>query len=591
MNKPSPINFFVLFTLILLIPHGSSAQRLSRDFNADILINQVGYVPEGSKIFVTKGTRTAKFDVINTATRQVVYSGNMKPDAGDFGEYSTGDFSSVRTEGHYYIKSDTLRSYPFSISKTVYQPAMNMIIGYFSLQRCGASTTGYLSPCHLDDGIRSDNGQHYDATGGWHDACDLRKWVEATLYAMLGMAKTYELDTKAGPDKDKMLDELRWGNEYFFKMQEPDGYVMNHIGGDNNRWTDNTIGPDGGELATTKPNAGKSMGSMRIFGMNDDRVIRTEPVNMLSQYNFITSEAMMTRITKSSDPAYSKKCLDAAIKCFNWCIKSKSQLNISELGTSILAGIEMYKTTKQTTYKDFAIAKASELMKLQATTPEQGVSGYFYASLADKEPYKHIWWGCFELFSMCDLVTLFPNHQDAPAWKKSISAYSKDYLVYMSKKNSFGIVPYGLFTKQDPGGNRKVGDYWYRYFMQPELRWWVGINANLAASGIGLMKAATVLNDPFLKAVAQKQLDWIIGVNPFNSSTIISVGYNQPPLFINGNEFKPATPLLPGAVMNGLGGTGQDEPSIGRGNYNVSEYWTPMVAYTLWLMAEISGKI
>lgn len=570
------------------MPFRVNGQRLSRDFNVDLLVNQVGYVPEASKTFVTKGSLTGKFEVINNFTGEVVLTGNMKPNSGDFGDFSTGDFTKIMREGHYYIKSDTLRSYPFSISKTVYKPAMNLIVGYFALQRCGTSETGYLSPCHIDDGIRSDNGKHHDATGGWHDASDLRKWVEATLYAMFGMAKTYEAQLKDGPDKEKILDELRWGNEYFFKMQEPQGYLMNHIGGDNNRWTDNIVGPDGGELATTKPNTGRSKGTMRIFGMNDDRVIRTEPVNMLTQFNFVTSEAMMTRITKSSDPAYSKRCLDAAVKCFNWCINSKNTLNITDIGASILASIEMYKTTNEARYKDFAISRTSELMDMQAKKPDGGVSGYFYTSLTDHEPYKHIWWGCFELISVCDLVTLFPNHKDVPAWKEMIAGYSKNYLSFMSQKNSFGIVPYGLFTKQDPGGKRKVGSYWYRYFMHPELRWWVGINSNLASTGIGLMKAAAVLNDPGLKALAQKQLDWIIGVNPFNSSTIVSVGYNQPQPFINGNEFKPATPLLPGAVMNGLGGTIDDQPTVGRGNYNVSEYWTPMVAYTLWLMAEIS---
>ena len=74
----------------------------------------------------------------------------------------------------------------------------------------------------------------------------------------------------------------------------------------------------------------------------------------------------------------------------------------------------------------------------------------------------------------------------------------------MSQKNSFGIIPYGLYSKQDPGGNRKVGNYWYRYFMQPELSWWVGINANLASSGVGLMKAASILNDPKLKQAGTK---------------------------------------------------------------------------------------
>ena len=156
----------------------------------------------------------------------------------------------------------------------------------------------------------------------------------------------------------------------------------------------------------------------------------------------------------------------------------------------------------------------------------------------------------------------------------------------MASRNSFGIIPFGFYTGEDPGGNRKIGPYWYRYFMVPE-DWWVGINANIASMGVGLIKASRTLNDKHLAAIAQRQLDWIIGVNPLNSSTIVWVGYNQPKPFINGNEFRPATPLLPGAVMNGIGGDSADQPFTGDGIYHVSEYWTPMVAYTLWLMTEL----
>jgi len=195
--------------------------------------------------------------------------------------------------------------------------------------------------------------------------------------------------------------------------------------------------------------------------------------------------------------------------------------------------------------------------------------------------------GCLEFISLCDLIETLPFHKDVSVWKEMISDYSHQYLKQMAGKNSFGIVPYGLFTGKDPGGNRKAGNYWYRYFMQPELSWWVGINANLASAGVGLIKASKVLNDPELKVLAQKQLDWITGVNPFNSSTIVSVGHNQP-IHFGGSTFLPSTPVLPGAVQNGLGGDTADQPVIGNGNWQISEYWTPMVAFTLWLMAEIS---
>ena len=193
---------------------------------------------------------------------------------------------------------------------------MDLIVKYFSLQRCGGSTTGYLSPCHIDDGIRMDNGKHQDVSGGWHDASDLRKWVSATIYGMIGLGKTLEL--RPDQNRDAVIDELRWGNQYFLKMQEPAGYVMNFVGGDvkkhsdSNRWTDNEIGAEGRELGFVRPNAGESTAEMLIFGSNDDRVIRTDPVELKGQYHFVVAEAIFSRIMKSEDSEYAERCLTAA---------------------------------------------------------------------------------------------------------------------------------------------------------------------------------------------------------------------------------------------------------------------------------------
>jgi len=581
----------ITFIVISGVKVELNAQRLSRDQHVDLLLNQVGYMPGAGKFCTAKGEIKRNFDIINLETQEVVYSGILLPTSGDFGNYLTGDFSDLRQEGHYYIKSDTLRSYPFEISESVYQSTIKLIVHYFSKQRCGASTTGYLSPCHTDDGIRMDNGKHQDVTGGWHDASDLRKWVSATIYGMIGLAKTYELQDEQS--RDKILEELMWGNQYFLKMQEPQGYLMNYVGGDvkkhsdSNRWTDNEVGEEGGELHFTKPNTGKSMADMLIFDSNDDRVIRTDALDIAGQYNFITSEALMAGITESINPDYSQKCLQAAIKCFEWCDKSDKNINPLVIGAAIQASLELYKTTGENRFKEKAVEMASQLKKLQAQLSADRASGFFYTSLPGQEPYKNISRGCLEFISICDLIQAFPSHENVNEWKEIIADYANDYLFFMSEKNSFGIVPFGLYTGQDPGGNRKTGDFWYRYFMQPELNWWVGINANLASAGVGLLKAASILDNQKLKATAQRQLDWIIGVNPFNSSTIVGVGYNHPKHF-PGSTFYPLTPVIPGAVLNGLGGDHEDQPIIGTGNWQISEYWTPMVAYTLWLMAELS---
>jgi len=589
-----PSRFIILVFLICLPLSGNYSQRLSRDLNVDLLINHLGYLPEAAKYCVTRGDTGRIFEVIEAQTQKVVFSGKLTPKPGDFGSYLIGEFTNVKAEGTYYIKSDTLRSYPFRVAKNAYSPAMDAILNYFSLQRCGASTTGYLTPCHLDDGVRLDNGKHKDVTGGWHDASDLRKWVSATIYGMIGLEKAYWLT--GSQMRQRIIEELKWGNLYFLKMQEPDGFIMDFIGGDllrnldNNRWTDNEVGADGGEAKLVKPNAVGSTSLMLTMGPKDDRVIQTRPADIQTQFRFVSAEAEMYRIFLPLDTAYANKCLNAAVKCFMW---GKNQLQKSEnspeaYGAAIQASIELFKSTKEEPYKEFASDQAEKLKELQAAEKETGISGFFFSSATNKEPYKQIL-GSTEFTALCDLILAFPSHKDTGKWKSMLANYVNNYLLLITEKNSFGLVPFGLYAKENPGGDRKAGNYWYRYFMQPELSWWVGINANVAFAAIGLAKASAILENRQLKELAQRELDWICGCNPFNSSTIVGCGYNQPERYIP-SSFVPLTPVLAGAVMNGLGGNHLDQPFIGDGIWQVSEYWTPMVAATFWLMAELGNN-
>ncbi len=582
-----------LFLGLLSLAVPAYGGTFSRDRRVDIWVNQIGFTPGGSKTCVLKDGDADRFEVIRTNDRKVVLSGTLVQSDGDFGAFRVGDFSAVKEPGTYYIKAGESRSYPFRIAADAYADAIGMIVGYFGLQRCGPSTTGYLTPCHCDDAVRLDNGKHQDTTGGWHDASDLRKWVGATIHGMIGLARVYEL-TASESSRARIIEELRWGNRYFLNMQEPAGYVMSHVGGDalrhsdGNRWTDNVIGPEGGEPVTVDPTPGGSTSKITIVGDKDDRVIKTDPLDRLGQYKFVIAQAMMARLTKQSDSQYAARCLQAAKRCYDWCAKDWPERRAENLGGALAAAVELYRSTQQQKYKDDAIDCASRLMPLQVTEPLDAnapVCGFYRRTAEATEPYRDIWHGCWHLLALCDLVELFGDHDQADAWRRAIRLYAREYLTAMSNRNSFGIVPHGFYANQDPGGNRRIGEYWYRYFMRPSDGWWVGVNANLASAGVGLLKAAKVLDEPSLRSTAQRQLDWIVGCNPFCASTVEGIGHNHPPQFVNGSEFQPATPRLPGAVMNGLGGTADDQPFMGDGIYHVSEYWTPMVSYTMWLMA------
>ncbi len=594
-----PACFFIMLALPTapVTKGGEPSESFSRDLNVAIVVNPVGYLPHASKKCFRSDAVKGPFKVIETTTGKVVFSGTFQSISGDFGKASVGDFSPLNEPGHYYIQSRQARSRPFRVAQALHNKPIDKILGYFATQRCGPSATGYFTPCHLDDGVRKDNGRHQDVTGGWHDASDLRKWVGATLYGMIGLGNLLQ-SVENDELRATILEELRWGNRYFLKMQEAEGYVMSHIGGairehgDNNRWTDNRIGKEDGQLRTLKPKRGQSSDPLTVIGSKDDRVIQTDPLDTTGQYNFVHAEALMARAT-TGKKEYRERCLRAAKEAWRWAMENRPPKTARAFGASILAGVELTLATDNAEYKGQVVGLAERLRALQATEPignNPAISGFFFASSEKKRAHRDIWHGRLPFLSFCRLAESFPEHSDAEQWREVIDRYSRDYLATLAEQNAYGMVPLGLYTGENPGGGREVGPYWYRYFMRPVEGWWVGVNAHVAGAGIGLMKAAEILNDKELAALAQRQLDWILGVNPLAASTMEGIGPNQPEPFVNTIEFQPATPKIPGAVMNGLGGTKNDQPARYDGSYHTAEYWTPMVGLTAWLFGEIRYK-
>lgn len=567
----------VLFFFILLTP-----SLWAMEPSSDILTNHVGYLPGAAKFCLMQGDQALEFKVINAQSRKKVYNGSMVLRKGTFGNFLEGDFSDLREEGTYYIAVKDKKSAPFRIARDIYEDAIKKCVTYFSIQRCGPSETGYAAPCHLDDGRRLDTGPGWpmeayrDVSGGWHDAGDYRKWVGPTLYGMIGLYKVAEIiEPEWG--KTQILEELRWGNRYFLNMQNDSGYVMNYCGGDDGMYlTDNQI------------------------GTADDRPIHTEPasfthnnVDRTPQFNFIIAQALTSRIFKSSDPDYSKKCSDAAIRCWEWCDRNFYANTALEMGAALLACTELYKTTGDRIFIEKAISFADRLREIQVKEPVDNIyqiKGFFKSSSRDEEPSRHGWHGPQHIIGLCELHNIVPNHEKADLWKETVRMYSEDYVLKLAELNNFNLAPIGLFRSTDPAGNQKIGKYSTRFLTITENNaWGGGINANAASTGIGLLYAARLLNNAQFKAIAQRQLDWIVGCNPLNMSTAEEIGRNQPVRFINRTLNIP--PLIPGAVMNGIGGTVDDQAHMNPGSWQNCEYWTPPTVHTMWLMAELMSDL
>ncbi len=567
----------MLFFFILLAP-----SLWAMEPSSDILTNHVGYLPGAAKFCLMQGDQNMDFKIINAESGKKVYNGSLVLRKGTFGNYLEGNFSDLTQEGAYYITVKDKKSAIFRIDSNIYEDAIKKCVTYFSIQRCGPSETGYAAPCHTDDGRRLDTGPgwpmepHRDVSGGWHDAGDFRKWVAFTLYGMIGLSKVAEiLQPEWG--EQQILDELRWGNRYFLNMQNDSGYVMNYCGGD-----------DGMYLSDNQA------------GTADDRPIHTEPASFVhnsidrtAQYNFIIAQSLTARIFKSPDPDYSKTCLDAAIRCMEWCDRNFYANTALEMGAALQACTELYKSSGNRDFIEKAISFADRLLELQIKEPIDNiyqVKGFFKSSSIEEEPSRHGWHGPQHIIGLCELYNILPTHEKAGIWKEAVRLYSEDYVLKLSGLNNFDLASVGLFRTSDSAGNQKIGDYSTRYLTVTDNNaWGGGINANAASTGIGLLYAAKILNNEKLKVVAQRQLDWIIGSNPLNMSTAEEIGHNQPIRFINRTLNIP--PLIPGAVMNGIGGTIDDQAHMKPGSWQNCEYWTPPTVHTMWLMVELQRNL
>ena len=113
------IEKFLIIVCVLNLPGSCArleAQRLSRDQQMGLFTNQVGYRPLSTKTCLVQGREKRDFEVVEITRGQVAYRGSLVPRQGDFGPYTTADFSKLEKEGRYYLRTDTIRSFPFSIS-------------------------------------------------------------------------------------------------------------------------------------------------------------------------------------------------------------------------------------------------------------------------------------------------------------------------------------------------------------------------------------------------------------------------------------------------------------------------------------------
>lgn len=224
-----------------------------------IRVNQIGYLPEATKVAVFMSDETAQingFELVDAFTGEVAFSSSAVRPTGVLGRMKTTcrlDFSGLKTSGAYYIKvlssGGETRSETFPVGAGVYDGAADFVLNYMRQQRCGWNPF-FKDSCHRKDGIivghpdpRKDS-TFLDVTGGWHDASDCLQYTTTSANAIYQMMFAYQSNPESFSDNHladgtpgrngipDIVDEIYWGLKWLDKMNPEPGEMYNQIADD-----------------------------------------------------------------------------------------------------------------------------------------------------------------------------------------------------------------------------------------------------------------------------------------------------------------------------------------------------------------------
>lgn len=511
----------------------------------------------------------------------VLYQGTLRKQSTRWGTLWQGDFTEFQTPGSYQIETDWQISPPFAVREHVYN---RIVLGYLSFlraQRCGAEVFGVHGPCHLDDGILDADRAQINASGGWHDAGDFRKWLAFTLRHIEALLT---VQTKLGTHMERggipqtaVLDEIAWGNTFFHRMLNAEGQVYEDVAGGNappgtslsyaeHWWFENHPGCFG--------DASDNRWTDNIPASGDERKVRTT-YNPLVQWTFVQVQAQ----TAQHLPSPQKQLyLELAQKAATFGLQHPHDQRTLFLAAELRGTLELIAALPSSSLQSQAASLAKALIHRQATQ-RTGLSGYFLEANAT-DAFRSIAFNADPAFALLRLWELRHAVGDtalAEQARLAITAYIDRYLMVDCASNPFGLTPYGVYLQpahSDRQIFRDAGEgHGVRTFMHPFNPQGIahGTSSVLMSHAHLLARAAALFARPDWRAPAERLLHWCLGHNTLNRSLFNGIGYRQPV----GYSYR--IPQLPEAMVVGFIGRPDDTPYLEQSTaieWNTLEYWS-----------------
>ena len=587
-----------------------------------IITNHIGYelnAPKKAVILASKYDRIKSFNLkvyprnYTVLTGKPVYSGPV--DKWRNWVFWTVDLTDFDKEGQYILECEVngkiVKSFPFVIQKDLLERhTLSNVIYYFKSQRC----SGLMDKADRQMTFDKGSLETVDVHGGWYDATgDYSKNLSHLSFStyfnpqqsplvVYTLFKTYEAITKKNDQnfnqiERRLLDEAMYGADYLVRVKNPSGSFYRVIGA-----------PGLGK----KPEDRRIFPSMKGFRIKKKPIQETDVIINMNESNTedallyqvgyragggmsIAALAIAARYNVSGDFS-NEDYLNAAKDGFAYLEKQNiiftndGKENIVDDYCALIAATELYKTTKDHLYKKAADFRAKNL--LNRLSSDQMYKNYFRSDDGNR-PFFHASDAGLPILSLLYYVDLADTKT-----KNEILHSVRKYLEFELSITNEVNNPFGYCRQyvQNKHGNRR-SSFFFPHDSETSP-WWQGENARLSSIAAAARLAALHLDDPEfsvkLNEHAWNQLNWILGLNPFDASMLQGTGRNNPTyLFFNTYQYQNA----PGGICNGItaGLYDQNDIDLNRGynetgmdhDWRWGEQWLPHAA---WYILAISAS-
>lgn len=549
--KTSPL-FIVL--LILLHTVSCNTKESNNQKHAQILINHIGY-KQGApkKLILQSGSQISpkKFQIIKLKDQSVYefsFDKGLKTDEWHTGIAYPGNFSTLEKTGKYYaltiLGTDTIKSDVFTISQNELSSiCLPLLINGFESQHC-------IDPYNKKDKKMSFFGNRIDTVdvhGGWYDASGEKgkylshlcfsnymnpQQTPMVVWNMLESAQQYEKYTneKRSTLKNNILKEAIYGADFLLRMHDKEGYFYTIV------------------FANWSCEAGER----EICAYEGHNGKRTEDYKAALREGGGVAIAALARIstTNLSGDYDSKDYLAAAIKGFDHLLKNNLQYvddgkeNIIDKYCALLAATELFAATKKDIYLEHAQTYMKQLVSFLQS--DKDYDSWWSADIEGTRPYFHAAEAGLPLIALYRYLQFETNSEFRDI---AISAIQKSVAHELRITNEINN-PFGYARQyvKSPGAIKQSS------FFIPHKNetgyWWQGENARISS-----LASAFQLVMPYLEKKPQKdakkyainQINWILGLNPYNVCMLDGAGRNNP-------DYKEGESSLnyTGGVCNGI---------------------------------------